>query len=50
MEAEISIDAPLQFIPVFVKAGAVLPLQEVEQYVGQKIKKTYIENIFLRVN
>ncbi len=44
--SEISIDAPLQFIPVFVKAGAVLPLQEVEQYVGQKNKKKLTLRIY----
>lgn len=30
------IDAPLKQIPFFVKAGTVLPLREVEQYVGEK--------------
>ena len=31
----ISVDAPLNRIPVFVKAGAIIPTQQVVQYTGQ---------------
>lgn len=32
----ITVDAPVDKIPVFLKAGGFLPMQEVEQYVGEK--------------
>jgi alpha-glucosidase (family GH31 glycosyl hydrolase) len=36
---------PLQGLPLFVQAGSVIPMQEVQQYVGQK----HITNMTLRV-
>lgn len=32
----IEVDVPLEYVPIFVKAGAVIPTKEVEQYVGEK--------------
>ena len=41
---EIWVDAPLEYIPVFVKEGAVLPHYPVQQYVGEKtIEKVTLE-------
>ena len=36
---------PLQGLPLFVQAGSVIPMQEVQQYVGQK----HITSMTLRV-
>ena len=33
---EIKVDAPLNKVPMFIKAGAVLPLYPIQQYVGEK--------------
>jgi len=32
----ITVDAPIDKIPVFLKAGGFIPMQEVQQYVGEK--------------
>jgi alpha-glucosidase len=32
----ITVDAPINKIPVFLKAGGFIPMQEVQQYVGEK--------------
>jgi alpha-glucosidase len=42
----ITVDAPLSQIPVFVKEGGIIPLQDVQQYVGEKPVKELSFEIF----
>ncbi len=40
------VDAPLDKTPIFVKAGAIVPMQEVMNYVGEKIVDPLILHIY----
>jgi len=42
----LTVDAPLERIPFFLKSGGVLPMQEVQQFVGEKPVETTILTIF----
>jgi len=42
----ICVKAPLQRLPLFVRAGAVLPMREVQQFTGEKPLKTLELHIF----
>ncbi|UBM58348.1 DUF4968 domain-containing protein [Marinilongibacter aquaticus] len=42
----INILSPLDIMPIFLKAGGLLPSQEVEQYIGQKDIKTLNVKVF----
>jgi alpha-glucosidase len=35
-KSDATVDAPLDKLPLFVRAGSVIPMQEVQQYVGEK--------------
>lgn len=42
----ISINAPIDKVPVFVKAGSILPAQEIEQYVGEIANPALTLNVY----
>lgn len=46
--AEVWAHAPLDRIPLFVKAGAVLPMQPVMQYVGEKVVDELILHVYYK--
>ena len=45
-EMEVIVDAPLDELPVFVKAGSIIPMQEPVQYANQKVSDTLSIHIY----
>ena len=45
---EIYVEAPLDKIPMFVKAGAVLPFNPVMQYVGEKVVEELTLHVYFK--
>lgn len=43
-----TLDAPLEYIPLLVKAGSVIPLQEVLQYVGERTIEVLELNVYYK--
>lgn len=42
----LTVEAPLERVPFFLKSGGILPMQEVQQFVGEKPVETTILTIF----
>ena len=43
---EIHVEAPLEYIPVFIREGAVIPMQASQQFIGEKVIDTLTLKVY----